>query len=114
VGEALFSALRCDRCHVPVLHGTEGPVPLYSNLLLHNVQAAGFRGMSDPGAEVGMYQTPVLWGIGDTAPYWHDGRAETLRAAIEMHKGEARFSAGAFNNLSRDDKASLILFLKDL
>jgi len=29
------------------------------------------------------YKTPPLWGVADSAPYLHDGRATTLRAAIE-------------------------------
>ena len=33
--------------------------------------------------------TARLWGVADTAPYLHDGRAHTLRDAIMMNGGEA-------------------------
>ena len=35
------------------------------------------------------WRTPPLWGVRDSAPYMHDGRAETLLEAISMHDGEA-------------------------
>ena len=113
-GEALFSALRCDRCHIPTLPGTEGPVNLYSDLLLHNVHKPGFRGMDDPGAPSGWYRTPPLWGIKDTAPYMHDGRAYDLVQAIKQHSGEARFSAVGYEALSDQEQQALIAFLEDL
>ena len=114
IGEALFTSVGCAKCHKPSLQGQNGPVPLYSNLLLHNVMPSGFRGMAEPGAGVGLYRTPPLWGIKDTAPYLHDGRAETLEQAIAMHSGEAVAVTSAYVALSAQDKQSLLLFLKDL
>ncbi len=35
------------------------------------------------------WRTPPLWGIRDSDPYLHDGRAETLEQAIALHEGEA-------------------------
>ena len=34
--------------------------------------------------------TARLWGVADTAPYLHDGRATTLFQAINAHGGEAQ------------------------
>jgi CxxC motif-containing protein (DUF1111 family) len=113
-GQLLFSALRCDRCHIPTLDGADGPVPLYSDLLLHDVMGEAFRGMAEPGADVGLYRTPPLWGIKDTAPYLHDGRAETLEVAIAMHRSEALFSSIGFQSLSKDEQRHLLQFLKSL
>lgn len=113
-GEATFAAIGCAKCHVPSLSSPAGDVPLYSNLLLHNVMEAGFRGMEEPGASVGFYRTPPLWGIKDTAPYMHDGRAEDLRAAILAHRGEAEGVRQAYQALVEADKEALILFLEDL
>lgn len=61
--------------------------------------------------------TARLWGIADTAPYLHDGRALTLAEAIELHDSpgsEASASARAFSSLSDDDKSRLIGFLLKL
>ena len=35
------------------------------------------------------WRTPPLWGVRDSAPYMHDGRARTLEQAIALHDGEA-------------------------
>ena len=36
------------------------------------------------------FRTAPLWGIVDTAPYMHDGSAETLFDAILHHDGRSR------------------------
>ncbi|MEE9394826.1 MAG: di-heme oxidoredictase family protein [Planctomycetota bacterium] len=113
-GEVLFTQVGCATCHIPTLMGPSGPVTLYSNLLLHHIFAPTFRGMSEPGAPVGFYKTPVLIGISRSAPYLHDGRAETLQAAIEAHLGEASNAQAAFFNLTATEQAALITFLEDL
>ena len=113
-GEELFSSIGCALCHIPSLDSPWGPVALYSNLLLHNVMPADFRGMAEPGADVGFFRTPPLWGIVDTAPYMHDGRASTLRAAIDAHDGEAAGVRTEFENLMPAAQEALIFFLKHL
>ena len=113
-GELLFERLGCARCHVPELPGADGPVALYSDLLLHDVLPDTFRGMAEPGAEAGVYRTPPLWGIRHTAPYLHDGRASTLRRAILAHDGEARAVRQAFEALPTHDQLALVAFLNDL
>ncbi len=67
------------------------------------------------------WRTPPLWGIGiqenfqgGSAFYLHDGRARTLRSAIEMHGGEAQSSVDAFLALTEDAKERLIAFLRSL
>ncbi len=114
LGFSHFFTVGCAKCHTPTLLGAGGPVPLYSNLLLHNVMAPGYRGMSEPGAGVGMFRTPPLWGIRHTAPYLHDGRAETLDEAIRMHDGEAARVRANYLALSSADQQALIRFLEDL
>src|SRR5262249_50089952 len=34
------------------------------------------------------WRTPPLWGLRDSAPYLHDGRAATIAHAITFHDGE--------------------------
>ena len=114
-GEDLFSTIGCGICHRPALPDDLGQdVFLYSDLLLHRVMPDGFRGMAEDGADVGFYRTPPLWGVRHTAPYLHDGRAETLREAIEGHAGEAAGTAALFQALAPAAQESLLLFLQDL
>jgi CxxC motif-containing protein (DUF1111 family) len=66
------------------------------------------------------WRTPPLWGIGlfetvnDHVFYLHDGRARSLEEAILWHGGEAEVSRGAFMNLTAEERAALISFLKSL
>lgn len=113
-GELHFDALGCTKCHVPELAGANGPVPAYTDLLLHNVMGSAYRGMQEPGADIGEFRTPPLWGIRHTAPYMHDGRGEDLRGAIQAHNGEARPSRDAFLALSTTEQDELLAFLNDL
>ena len=113
-GEGIFQVIGCSTCHIPELLGSTGRVPLFSNLLLHNVMPEGYRGMAEPGAGVGFFRTPPLWGIVDTAPYMHDGRAEDLNDAILHHHGEAAQVRMTYQALTPSQKQALILFLEDL
>jgi CxxC motif-containing protein (DUF1111 family) len=60
------------------------------------------------------WRTAPLWGVADSAPYLHDGRAATLEEAIEAHGGEAANAAGRFHELAPDQRVALIAFLKTL
>lgn len=60
------------------------------------------------------WRTPPLWGIADTAPYLHDGRASTLEEAIRWHGGEAGSSRDKFESLSESEKTNLLAFLCSL
>ena len=60
------------------------------------------------------YVTARLWGIADTAPYLHDGRATTLTDAILAHGGEAQAARDAFALLNTAERTDLLTFLKRL
>jgi hypothetical protein len=60
------------------------------------------------------WRTPPLWGLRESAPYLHDGRAATIAEAIEAHGGEAWQSAHKFTALSIEEKFRLVSFLKTL
>ncbi|MBI4776372.1 MAG: hypothetical protein HY788_19705 [Deltaproteobacteria bacterium] len=55
--------------------------------------------------------TARLWGVRDTAPYLHDGRALTLREAILLHGGEAQNARDEFVSLPVDRADHVIAFL---
>jgi hypothetical protein len=58
--------------------------------------------------------TARLWGVADTAPYLHDGRALTLREAIMMHGGEALAARNNFAALIDPQQYYLFQFLLSL
>ncbi len=60
------------------------------------------------------WRTPPLWGIADSAPYMHDGRADTLLESIVMHDGESAGTRDRFLNLPLADRHALVAFLETL
>jgi CxxC motif-containing protein (DUF1111 family) len=66
------------------------------------------------GASRREWRTPPLWGVRDSAPYLHDGRAATLEAAIEDHGGAAALSAKRFSKLPAIKRLKLLSFLDSL
>jgi CxxC motif-containing protein (DUF1111 family) len=60
------------------------------------------------------WRTPPLWGVRDSAPYMHDGRAGTLEQAIAFHGGEAQLSANRFFRLPPEERAQVLSFLRSL
>ena len=60
------------------------------------------------------WRTPALWGLRDSAPYLHDGRAKTLDQAIAFHGGEAGGIAQRFFKLTAKEREQLEAFLKSL
>ncbi len=60
------------------------------------------------------WRTPPLWGVADSAPYMHDGRAATLLEAIVLHGGESEKTRDRFLMSSKEDRDALIRFLNTL
>ncbi len=60
------------------------------------------------------WRTPPLWGLRDSGPYMHDGRASTLERAIALHNGEASRSARKYFALSPEERMQVQAFLKSL
>lgn len=113
-GEAVFSEVGCAACHTPSLPGSAGPVPLFSDLLLHDILPAGTPGIEDASATVTEFRTAPLWGLATSAPYLHDGRADDVLDAITGHDGEAAAIRDAALALPAEDLAALLLFLETL
>lgn len=134
-GRGLFRSIGCAECHVEKLGGVEG---LYSDLLLHAmspeladtsvygallaaerpaakaVPAAARGARPTRPAATEEWRTPPLWGLRDSAPYLHDGRAGTVDEAIRLHGGEAEPSARRYRQLSPREQSSLQAFLLSL
>lgn len=116
-GRKLFDSVGCANCHRPSLGGVDG---IYSDMLLHDMgstlsDSGQYYGADDSGSSGGPssseWRTPPLWGLRDSAPYLHDGRASDLPAAIAAHGGEARDSTQRFTALSPTDKYRVESFL---
>jgi len=60
------------------------------------------------------WRTPPLWGVADSAPYLHDGRAVDLKSAILLHDGQARNIRKRFEKLPARDQDALLEFLGTL
>ncbi len=139
-GEHLFKMSACAACHMERL----GDVPgIYSDLLLHDMgpeladpvpasiertrggsAAPSFSGgyyargtdvfVDAPPVTRRLWRTPPLWGVADSAPYLHDGRAATLEDAIMAHSGEATPARQYFASLPSAQRSKILAFLKSL
>lgn len=110
-GFELFSdRAGCAVCHAP---------PLYSDNSFHAVAGkldGGDPASRDPGraratgqaSDDGAFKTPGLRGVALTAPYFHDGSAQTLEDVIRI---ETRF---LFPPLTDQEIASIAAFLRAL
>jgi CxxC motif-containing protein (DUF1111 family) len=138
-GEAVFTTIGCAVCHPREMGKING---FFSDMLLHDmgkaladpvepnpdvdlVERKSFGGYSgggtifvekerrDPSLPQ-QWRTPPLWGVSDSGPYLHDGRAETLLAAIVQHGGQAAGSAAKFRELPSSERTSVLAFLETL
>ena len=141
-GEALFGQIGCDGCHRAAVT-TSPHHPLaelrgqrihpYTDLLLHDMGEGLADNLGEGDASGAEWRTAPLWGIGNSpcvtggvegvfqqqtcapnASYLHDGRARTLREAIDWHGGEAAHTRDAFDALPQVDQDALITFLETL
>jgi hypothetical protein len=138
-GAVLFDDLGCAGCHVPLMplddarvavggawidllaeaahphpvRDAEGAlwVPVFSDFKRHDMGDALASRHGEDGAGPREYLTRRLWGVANTSPYLHDGRAITFDEAIRAHGGEAAGAAAAFEALPPADQASIRVFL---
>lgn len=138
VGAELFASIGCASCHVENVGAIHA---VFSDLLLHDLgddlgDSGGSYGifvpdstpdgqlipqMADANKTAGVigatrkeWRTPPLWGVRDSAPYLHDGRADTLEQAIAIHGGEAENSVNRYLQLSQRERFQVVTFLRSL
>jgi len=89
-------------------------VHLFSDLKRHDLgpELASPAPQRDIAASV--FLTRPLWGLAETAPYLHDGRAPTVHEAIALHGGEAAESRDAYLALAEPERGALRVFLMSL
>ena len=128
-GKNLFIQTGCESCHKQTLKTGFSPVAALSNktfhpytdLLLHDMGPGLDDGYTEGNAKTSEWRTPPLWGLGlspnsQGGQYFllHDGRAKSIEEAIQLHGGEAQQSKEKFQQLSAQEKNSLVKFLKSL
>ena len=144
VGQKLFERIGCAICHQPKLGDVEGIYSdLLLHDMGKRLSDDGVYGEStlardgdkdhiDPlrlsersgseevekqpkfGASSREWRTLPLWGVRDSAPYLHDGRAEAISSAIMLHGGEGLESARQFRRMPLRERQQLELFLQSL
>jgi YVTN family beta-propeller protein len=96
-GKPIPRERRCDTCHRP---------PLYTLSLSFSVGTKG------PYDSSGAFDTPQLLGVGASAPYLHDGRAQTLEELWTIYNTNDLHGVSSYmNKIQLND---LIEFLKTL
>ncbi len=143
-GRRQFHDLGCAGCHTPMLvlkspivtveglppidlsrdmrqpglrydASTDGyPVWLFSDLKRHDMGKANAAAHVQRGVGLQDYLTPRLWGVADSAPYLHDGRAPSIDYAIAGHDGEGAAARAAFQALPWNDRGFLRVYLMSL
>src|SRR5262249_49014867 len=124
-GDALFASVGCALCHTPAF--TTGNsrvtalryanVPLYSDLLVHDMGIGLADGGSQGEAGPREFRTAPLRGLGQRMFFLHDGRTSDLLAAIRAHRSigsEANGAVANFVGLSEAQKQDLLNFLRSL
>lgn len=91
-------------------------VQLFSDLRRHDMGPALADPHEQPADAIApeLFLTRPLWGVAESPPYLHDGRAATIPEAILAHGGEALAAQQAFAELSPPSQADLHVFLLSL
>jgi hypothetical protein len=96
--------------------GTGGiVVPLFADLKRHDMGPGLAENLSFADDRTNReFTTARLWGVADTAPYLHDGRATTLTDAILLHGGEAQTARDVFDALPDASREDVLAYLRSL
>lgn len=95
----------------------------FSDFALHHMGAGLDDGISQGKAATDEFRTAPLWGVGQRIFFMHDGRTQSLVAAIEAHAtacatgqvcSEANQVVANFNALTQQQQQDLINFLRSL
>src|SRR6476620_11096297 len=82
-GWNIFQSIKCNNCHDGIL---------FTDQQYHNVGIGMDQKEPDPGRgkvtnrpeDTGAFKTPTLRDIANSAPYFHDGSAQTLEEALDI------------------------------
>jgi CxxC motif-containing protein (DUF1111 family) len=122
-GKTLFGQIGCASCHTPDMGGIDG---VYSDFLLHRLDdrsngGDGYATRETPQVPLPEafplpeeWKTAPLWGVADSAPYFHDGGSTNLESAIDRHHGDAETVLDTYRKLQMPERNAILAFLKTL
>lgn len=128
-GKILFKEIGCANCHLPTMTSGFSNIEAlsfktfhpYTDMLLHDMGPGLDDGWIQSEELSSEWRTPPLWGLGLSADsqggsvhLLHDGRANSIEEAIQMHGGEAESSRESFQQLDRSEKDKVMEFLNSL
>lgn len=113
-GRQLFGEIGCARCHVPELETPLGPVPAYTDLLLHDMGDQLGEELAQGQASSREFRTSSLLAIQLYVPYLHDSSVPAFQFLGIGHGGEAAASWSAYVALDEAGKAGIQVFLESL
>lgn len=121
-GYLLFKSKECKNCHMLNTLFTDGHVA--NNGLDENPKDPGVMRFTGKPEDRGKFKVPTLRNIELTAPYMHDSRFKTLEDVVDFYSGNVHQNSpnidmhmqsfGSGLNLSTQEKADLVAFLKTL
>jgi cytochrome c peroxidase len=92
--------LKCSRCHIPPNFGADSSLPVaqqFYNIGLYNLKDGAYASddnglFTETGiiTDKGKFRVPSLRNLSFTAPYFHDGSAETLQDALQVFEAGGR------------------------
>ncbi len=100
LGRQMFTSLECEHCHVP---------PIFTDRELHEVGTGDKLLEKNRHGHGTRFDTPSLISVWMTAPYFHDGSAQTLEDVFRT--GTVH---NVFEQLSVEELSSLIGYMKAL
>jgi CxxC motif-containing protein (DUF1111 family) len=123
-GDAVFTRLGCDQCHIRTLKTGPNPIGALSNVTYHPYSDFLVHDMGSLGDNIGDMGTVGLREM-RTAPLWgfrflnfndllHDGRAHSPQEAILAHDGQGAAARDAFRAASVTDQQNVVEFIKTL
>lgn len=89
-------------------------VRLFGDLKRHDMGPGLAENIDEVGTGASVWMTKELWGLANTGPYLHDGRATTIEEAIIEHGGDSQESRDNFRELGAEDRGQVLAFLNNL
>lgn len=122
-GLVLFTGkAMCNHCHLTNTLFTDRDIR--NNGLDENPKDQGLMKFTGNAVDRGRFKVPTLRNIAVTAPYMHDSRFKTLEEVVDFYSGKVKQNSpnldehmpdfGTGVNLSGQEKAELVAFLKSL
>ncbi|MDP7248227.1 MAG: Ig-like domain-containing protein [Planctomycetota bacterium] len=105
-GKKIFNTLKCFSCH-----GGKDYTDSATGVL-HDVGTISKRSGKRMGGPLPGIDTPTLRGVWETAPYLHDGLADTLMDVI--HKTNPKGIHGSTQDLKDAEKKQLVAYLQQI